>query len=154
MNNVFQGFVTRALRESLGAPEHTFCSDDRLPQPIHLDLAQRVRLKPDLTWWDGPICTFVGDAKYKRIDLHSVPNADLYQILAYATALNLPGGLLVYAKGETDPADHEVCHSGKRLKIATVDLAGPIEEILATIDLLALSVRSLRDEAHASALAA
>ena len=154
MNNVFQGFVTRALRESLGASEHTFCSDDRLPQPIHLDLAQRVRLKPDLTWWDGPICTFVGDAKYKRIDLHSVPNADLYQILAYATALNLPGGLLVYAKGETDPADHEVCNSGKRLKIATVDLAGPIEEILATIDLLALSVRSLRDEAHASALAA
>ena len=29
-----------------------------------------------------------------------MPNADLYQLLAYTTALNLPGGLLVYAKGE------------------------------------------------------
>ena len=154
MNDVFQGFVTRALRESLGASERTFCSDDQLPQPIYLDIAKRVRLKPDLTWWDGPICTFVGDAKYKRIHHRSVPNADLYQILAYATALDLPGGLLVYAKGETVPTDHEVRYSGKHLTITTIDLAGPIEEILATIDRLALSVRSLRDEARASALAA
>ena len=28
------------------------------------------------------------------------PNADLYQLLAYATALDLPGGLLIYAEGE------------------------------------------------------
>ena len=33
----------------------------------------------------------------------NVPNADLYQLLAYATALDLPGGLLIYAKGERPP---------------------------------------------------
>ena len=33
-------------------------------------------------------CTFVGDAKYKRIADARVPNADLYQLLAYATALD------------------------------------------------------------------
>ena len=59
-----------------------------------------MRLAPDLTWWDGPTCTFVGDAKYKRADDGHVPNADLYQLLAYATALDLPGGLLAYAQGE------------------------------------------------------
>ena len=114
----------------------------------------QLRLEPDLTWWDGSTCTFVGDAKYKRVRGERVPNADLYQILAYATALNLPGGLLIYAKGEADRVVHEVRHSGKRLGVATVDLAGSIDEILATIDQLARRVRSFRDEARASALAA
>ena len=49
---------------------------------------------------------FVGDAKYKRIagQQFCAPNADLYQLLAYATALDLPGGLLIYAQGEADTA--------------------------------------------------
>ena len=154
MNEVFQGFVTRALQESLGLSERTFCSDKGLPRRIFLDQQGELRLEPDLTWWNGRTCTFVGDAKYKRIDIKSVPNADLYQILAYATALNLPGGLLVYAKGEAEPLEHEIRHSGKRLEVVTVDLAGSIEEILATIDRVARSVRSLRDEACRLSLAA
>ena len=64
-----------------------------------------MRLAPDLTWWDGPTCTFVGDAKYKNVSGERVPNADLYQLLAYATALDLPGGLLAYARGEADQSD-------------------------------------------------
>ena len=154
MNKVFQGFVTRALRESLGVSDRTLRSDKNLPRRITLDERDQLRLEPDLTWWDGSTCTFVGDAKYKRVRGERVPNADLYQILAYATALNLPGGLLIYAKGEADRVVHEVRHSGKRLGVATVDLAGSIDEILATIDQLARRVRSFRDEAHASALAA
>ena len=50
-----------------------------------------MRLAPDLSWWDGPTCTFVGDAKYKNITGERVPNADLYQLLAYATALEPAG---------------------------------------------------------------
>ena len=155
MNKVFQGFVTRALRESLGASDRTFCSDHQLPRrAITLDQRGRVGLEPDLTWWDGRTCLFVGDAKYKRVRDERVPNADLYQILAYATALNLPGGLLVYAKGEGDPVEHDVRHSGRRLEVATVDLAGSIDEILTTIDRLAERVRLLRDQAGAPSVAA
>ena len=154
MNKAFQGFVTWALRESLGVSDRTLRSDKNLPRRITLDERDQLRLEPDLTWWDGSTCTFVGDAKYKRVRGERVPNADLYQILAYATALNLPGGLLIYAKGEADRVVHEVRHSGKRLGVATVDLAGSIDEILATIDQLARRVRSFRDEARASALAA
>ena len=67
-----------------------------------LDHQGRVSLRPDLTWWDGPKCLFVGDAKYKNLTGARVPNADLYQMLSYATALGLPAGLLVYAHGEAD----------------------------------------------------
>ena len=94
---------------------------------VTLDEAGRVSLKPDLSWWDGPICTFVGDAKYKRIENERVPNADLYQLLAYATALDLPGGLLVYAQGEAEPVAHRIRHAGKQLEIVALDLSGAIE---------------------------
>ena len=155
MNEVFQGFITRALRESLGVTDRTFRADAGLPRRrIPLDRRGRISLRPDLTWWDGRVCTFVGDAKYKRIDTQSVPNADLYQILAYATALDLPGGLLVYAKGEAESVKHEVRHVGKRLEVAAVDLAGSIEDLHAAIDCLAQRVRSLRAEARRTALAA
>ena len=153
MNKVFQGFVTRALRESLGVSEHTLRADKGLPRRVTLDRRGQIGLEPDLTWWDGSTCTFVGDAKYKRIDIKSVPNADLYQILAYATALDLPGGLLVYAKGEADPEVHDVRYAGKRLEVVAVDLAGSIEDLRATIDQLARRVCSLRDQARASILA-
>ena len=148
LNEVFQGFVTRALRESLRVSDRTLRSDKALPRGLTLDKEQRVRLKPDLSWWDGCQCTFVGDAKYKRIHDERVPNADLYQMLAYATALDLPGGLLVYAQGEADPVLHGVRNSGKRLEVAAVNLSGSIDDICASIDDLAQRVRALRSEAH------
>ena len=44
----------------------------------------------------------MGDAKYKRMKDERVPNADLYQMLAYATSLGEPGGLPVYAEGDAE----------------------------------------------------
>ena len=146
MNVVFQEFVTRALREELGLSERTFRSDSRLP-PIHLDTADRITLKPDLSWWNGPTCTFVGDAKYKRVKNERVPNADLYQLLAYATALDLPGGLLVYAAGEADDITHRIRHAGKRLEVATIDLSGSIDELHDEISKLAGRVETLQRQA-------
>ena len=146
MNRVFQDFVTRALREALGVSARVFRAEEG---GVHLDEARRVRLQPDLSWWDRQdACVFVGDVKYKRADA-GVPNADLYQLLAYATALDLPGGLLIYAKGETGPASHTVRHVGKRLEVHALDLSGPVEELLAGIGRLARRVQALRAESRA-----
>ena len=73
-----------------------------------MDDDQRVQLRPDLTWWSGDTGVFVGDAKYKRLDDGHIPTADLYQLLAYATALDLPGGLLIYAQGEGEADAYRV----------------------------------------------
>ena len=154
MNTVFQDFVTQALREELRVSEHTLRSDDRIPRRVALDDDGKVRLKPDLSWWDGPTCTFVGDAKYKNITGERVPNADLYQLLAYATALNLPGGLLAYAQGEADTATYQVCNAGKRLEVVAVELGGTIDELRASIGRLAARVRALRADARRVARAA
>ena len=145
MNRVFQDFVTQALREALGVSARVLRADSGVGA-VHLDEARRVRLAPDLSWWDRQACAFVGDVKYKRAD-DGAPNADLYQLLAYATALDLPGGLLIYAQGEA--AAHTVRHAGKRLEAHALDLSGPVAELLAGIGRLARRVRALRAESRA-----
>lgn len=146
MNVVFQQFVTRALREAFRVDDRTLRSDRGLDRGhrVSLDEDGRIGLEPDLSWWDGSRCTFVGDAKYKHIK-DSAPNADLYQLLAYVTAFDLPGGLLIYAKGEARLGSLRVRNAGKRLEIAEVDLAGDVDELLRRIDQLARRVQSLRD---------
>ena len=151
MNVVFQQFVTQALREALGVSDRTLRSGKPEPDSVSLDEAGNLPLEPDLSWWeDDRRCTFVGDAKYKHIKAN-VPNADLYQLLAYATALDLPGGLLIYAKGERPPDSYRVLNAGKHLEIAEIDLAGDVDErmyvdkLLSRIDELATRIRRIRD---------
>jgi 5-methylcytosine-specific restriction enzyme subunit McrC len=145
MNKLFQEFVTRALREALGVSKRFFRSDRHLPCQIEFDEAGRVGIEPDLSWWDEGSCRFVGDAKYKNIDgSRNPPVSDLYQLLAYTTALDLPGGMLIYAKGEAEPITYRVRHSGKRLEVAALDLSRPLHEILAQVEDLARRVRELR----------
>jgi len=144
MNTLFQEFVTQALTDELGVSDRELRSEKELP----LDTQGRVRMRPDLSWWDGGVCTFVGDAKYKDLNGDRAPSADLYQLLAYATALDLPGGLLIYAKGEANSAEYEVRHAGKRLEVTALDLDGPLDDVLASVRGLAQRVHALRDEAR------
>lgn len=150
MNKVFEGFVRCALREKLGLSKRAF--PDR--SGAFLDQANRIQLRPDLTWWRQGGCVFVGDAKYKPIHHAQVPNADLYQLLAYATALDLPGGILIYAKGERDPAIHQVRNAGKRLEVFALDLAGEPAAILEEISGLAERVRAIASSVPATHRAA
>ena len=144
MNKLFQEFVTVALREKLGLSARVFLES----KIDSLDRGGKVGLRPDLTWWEGNRCTFVGDAKYKLIRPAGVPNADLYQLLAYVTALDLPGGMLIYAQGDdVDAATYQVRHSGKLLKVATLDLNGTLDEVLDRVGRVAVRVRKLRAEA-------
>lgn len=155
MNKLFQEFVTVALREALDVSEEELRSDRRIPR-VTLDEDGLAGLEPDLSWWDGGTCTFVGDAKYKNLTGKRVPGADLYQLLAYVTALDLPGGLLVYAQG-ADTASYVVRHSGtpsKRLDVVALDLSGTLAEVLERVRYVAEQVRALRDTARWAAHAA
>ena len=78
-----------------------------------------------------------------RYQLGKVPNADLYQLLAYVTALDLPSGLIIYAQGEADTRIHRVRYSGKRLEVAALDLSRPLDEVLRRVLSLADSIRTL-----------
>ncbi|MEU3567685.1 restriction endonuclease [Kitasatospora sp. NPDC036755] len=106
MNSLFEDFVTGALREAVR--EHGLSA--RFQDRHHLDTARLVRLRPDLVVYaaDGRTPVAVVDAKYKTEDGGAHPNEDLYQMLAYCTALGLDEGHLVYAAGRADSRVHEV----------------------------------------------
>ena len=93
----------------------------------------------NLTWFGGkgPRTGFIGDAKYKRIKHERIPNADIYQMLAYLTASGLPEGMLIYAKGMREdtslPAEeitYTVRMSGQSIHVVALDLSGSLDEIL------------------------
>lgn len=148
MNRLFQEFVTQALREELGVSAATLQSEKKVP----FDRYGSVTIEPDLSWWDGETCRFVGDAKYKKIVHSSVPNADLYQLLAYATALDLPGGLLIYAQGEAEAATYKIRNTCKQLEVVALDLSGTLEEILERVKDIARRIECMTERsASASA---
>ena len=144
MNQVFEDFVVLALRDALRMNERTF-PQGAATRSLHLDHRHKISLKPDISWWSGSRCQFVGDVKYKRVNAEGVLHPDLYQLLAYSVAANLPGGLLIYAAGEDEPARHDIVHVGKQLEVVTLNLSGSPESILAQIDAVASRVNSMAE---------
>ena len=140
MNAVFQEFVTVSLREALGLSEHQF----RERSIDSLDMGNKVCLRPDLVWRQAGRYVFVGDAKYKNITGDRIPNEDLYQILAYVTALGIGGGLLVYAEGQCDLGTYSVRNSATQLEITSLDISGSLDQVLERVATLAKQVRRLR----------
>jgi 5-methylcytosine-specific restriction enzyme subunit McrC len=138
MNDVFEEFVRKALRVALGSDARRF--PDR-PPPTRLDIAGVVPLRPDLCLLEEHRIVWVGDAKYKRLPAGAYRNADLYQLLAYATALNLSGGTLIYAADEgVSSAEHVVVNAGKRLHVVALDLTAPPANILRQVRRIALGM--------------
>jgi 5-methylcytosine-specific restriction enzyme subunit McrC len=138
MNALFQDWVTdrlaRHLRGRLGVVAE---------RTEHLGAGRKVPMYPDLELWAGNNLVYVGDVKYKLTGTGLARNADYYQLLAYATALDLPEGLLIYcqADGKVPDREIEVRFSGKRLCTHALTLSGSpadAEAALATLaDVLA-----------------
>lgn len=140
MAQLFEDFVRTALRERLHLSPQEFPDGEHCPR-LTLDLRNRVRLKPDLSWWHATHCMFIGDIKYKR-DHGPGRSADLYQLLAYATATGLPTGTLIYADGPTEPHQHHLWGTPIGLRIVHLDLARRQTEILGDLANVAQHIRA------------
>lgn len=140
MNVVFERFVRMAMRNALGADTGTF--PDRPPR-MWLDQKGTVPLKPDLCLVKDGRVVWVGDAKYKRLPSGAYNNSDLYQLLAYCVALGLAGGTLIYAADQgVRNAEHVVAATGKRLRVAALDLSESRKRILEQIEVIARDPRA------------
>lgn len=126
---IFEDFLVTALSEELQARH------GGMPRgyPCHLDQACAVEMKPDLVWQVNGQPIAVVDAKYKPEKPSGYPYADLYQVLAYCTALRLPRGHLVYARGNADPTRHAVRYSDVEIVCHAIDLTLPPVKLLAQI---------------------
>lgn len=139
MNLLFEDFVTVALREAFRGSAMRGVLQDHL----HLDEADAVPMRPDFVLYGpGGAPVAVADAKYKAEQPGGYPNADLYQLLAYCTALRLRQGHLVYAKGNAAHAAHRVRHAGVLLHQHALDLDTEPDELLAQISALSRQMRA------------
>lgn len=140
MNAVFEDFLSATLQRAL----QRFGGQVRLQHGReHLDHERRIRLIPDITWWDGGRCRAVVDAKYKPLTDARFPNADAYQMLAYCTALQLDQGHLVYARdaGQRDRT-HTIRHSSKQVQVTAVDVERSPAAVLEQVERLAERIQS------------
>lgn len=83
-----------------------------------------VIMRPDVTVTRGGVPVMAVDAKWKALPRDAVVTADLYQAVAYATALGLRQAMLVYP-GRRRGWDLDV--GSVRVSVVTLDVAGPIE---------------------------
>lgn len=99
MNELFERFVTERLRRALRG--RLAVKDQHRD---NLDEERSVQIRPDLLFGPERSPRFVADIKYKLTDESAGgSNADLYQLLAYTTALDLPAGMLIYCLDADDP---------------------------------------------------
>lgn len=137
MNTVFEDFVTISLTEAF-APFGGHC----VAQDRHtLDEAHLVKLRPDLVrYGPGGQPAAVVDAKYKKETPAGYPYADLYQLLAYCTALQLPVGHLVYAEGSDLAARVRIQHAGITIVQHALNLKQPAAGLLSQVADLAAEI--------------
>ncbi|MFH8656288.1 McrC family protein [Streptomyces afghaniensis] len=146
MNKVFEDFVCVALREALRPHGGRGVLQAK---GVYLDEDERVRMRPDFVWYgDGnpsrPLA--VVDAKYKAERRDGYPDADLYQMLAYSTALGLSVGHLVYAKGNAPHAGHRVREAGIVLHQHALDLDQSPDGLLIEVSDLARVIAATAPE--------
>lgn len=133
MAAVFEDFVTTAFTDALEQIDGHVRPQD----PHTLDEARAVKMKPDLVWYRAGRPAIAIDAKYKAENPAGYPNADVYQMLAYCTALGIGRGHLIYAKGNEKPAVHEIRNSGVTIAAHALDLDMRPGELLAQVSEIA-----------------
>ena len=138
MNKVFEDFVTAAFTDAMR--EHGGTVRAQVGE-YSLDEVRRLRLKPDIGWWDGSRCLAVLDAKYKAIDDGLLRHGDAYQMLAYCTAYGLDRGYLIYARDSgAEPTMHVVRNAGTQIIVVPLDVEAEPDELLGQVAQLAKHV--------------
>lgn len=125
MNALFQRFVTARLRAALRGRLQLAA------EPlVHLGERRAVPMQPDLVF-SGARGGYVGDVKYKLLGGTTGRSADYYQLLAYATALSLREGILVYCSsaGPKPPGVVQVRATGHLLHTWQIPLSGSRAEV-------------------------
>lgn len=131
MAKVFEDFVTTAMREALTGRPGTTHGQYR----TRLDEMGLAEMRPDVVHTVNGVPRIVLDAKYKI--QKDAPNADLYQMLAYCTTLEVPRGWLLYAQGPSTPQTYRIRNTDIEVIARPIDLSAPPAALLKQIRHLA-----------------
>ncbi len=120
MNQLFEQFVSTAFQVVGQASRLLVVSQSS----AYLSLYP-VHIRPDITVRLGQRVVSIVDAKYKR-RFDTYDNPDVYQMLAYATALNCPRTFLIFPASECEgEGPVEIVNSPVTIEIRRLDIKDP-----------------------------
>jgi 5-methylcytosine-specific restriction endonuclease McrBC regulatory subunit McrC len=118
MNELFEQFISSAFQVVSQKTRFIVVSQ----AAAYLSLYP-VRIRPDITIRSGQAVIAIVDAKYKR-NFNVYDNQDVYQMLAYATALKCSLTFLVFPASECDrDGPVEIVNSPVTIEIRRVDIS-------------------------------
>ncbi len=134
MNLLFEKFITGRLERALRGRLEV-----KSQYRAYLAEGDKVPIRPDLVLLRQGKPVYVADIKYKLTTDARARTADYYQLLAYATALGLEEGVLIYCHAENTSTESQVTvlHTGKTLHTFSIDLAGSPDAVTAEIEKVA-----------------
>lgn len=147
MNALFERFITERLSDALRGQLRV------QPQAsTHLDHGRRIELRPDLVFHRAGEVAFVADVKYKQTDDARARTGDYYQLLAYATALDLQEGLLIYCRTDAGQigSSARVVHDRAVLHTRAIDASGSPDSVITEIEHLAAWILARCTHRHLS----
>lgn len=137
MNRLVESFVTDSLKTQLPAP----CTLSA-QHYVAFDVAATVRSYPDIVILHDGQPALVADIKYKpATTFKKVSEADLYQVAAYAQALNVSRALLVLCGAGGEPAAITTRTSDIDIQLWPLDLTGDTRGVQEQVGRLASHVR-------------
>jgi 5-methylcytosine-specific restriction enzyme subunit McrC len=142
MEQAFEGYLTRGVVSAF-ARSRRVTVEAQATRTVSRPAAGQpdVTMRPDLLIGAAGRPALAVDAKWKRPPKGALVTADLYQVLAYCTALGLGKGVLVYP-GRRDRAwDYEFPHTPIRVAVRTLRVAGPRQACTRSLRRLARSLR-------------
>jgi 5-methylcytosine-specific restriction enzyme subunit McrC len=142
MERVFEGYVTRGVVESF-AGRSRYHVDVQSRHVANRPVAGQpdIQLRPDLVIVRDGRDEVVVDAKWKDLAGAPLMTDDVYQVLAYCTALGAGRAALVYP-GRRDRAwDYEMTGTPIRLTVRTLRVVGERERCVRSLRRLGRSLR-------------
>lgn len=143
LERVFERHVTRGVVEAFaGSRTHTVAVQVTHTVAESAGDQQDVTMRPDLTIDREGRTVLVVDAKWKRWT-GSAETGDLYQVLAYGTALGAEGVVLVYPGKRWRCLESRFRHTPLRLRVCTLRVGGTREECLRSTRRLSRALKEM-----------
>ncbi|HTU19466.1 MAG TPA: hypothetical protein VMG10_15505 [Gemmataceae bacterium] len=143
LERVFERHVTRGVVEAFASSRtHTVAVQKTHTVTEPTPYQQDVTMRPDLTIDRVARTLLVVDAKWKRWT-GNAETSDLYQVLAYGTALGAEVVMLVYPGKRWRCREYRFTHTTLRLRVCSLRVGGTREECLRSVRRLARALKRL-----------
>jgi 5-methylcytosine-specific restriction enzyme subunit McrC len=143
LERVFEMHVTRGIIEAFAeSRNHTVSA--QVTHTVNEPVADQpdVTMRPDLTIDCDGRTVLVIDTKWKRLPTNA-ETTDLYQVLAYGTALGAEGVVLVYPGRRWSVREYRFTRTPLRVMLCTLQVGGTREACVCSARRLARMLRSV-----------